>query len=173
MRRTALLLALITASLALCWAAERPQGKSDRDNPERLRGEDSKVQRLMRRKLEHSKGLLEGLALADHNRLIRDANALMIVTRQAEWQVMATPRYSLYSEEMQRNLDKLIKGARAKNVDAAALAYVEVTLTCVHCHDYMREVRSARQDGRPDPALRLSQLSSPQGGRAGRPNRSE
>jgi hypothetical protein len=154
MRRLGLLLAFFIASLALCWAAESPQGKSNRDNPERPKVDDSKVQRLMRRKLDHSKGLLEGLALADHIRLIRDGNALLIVTRQAEWLVMATPRYSLYSEELQRNLDKLLKGARAKNLDAAALAYVEVTLTCVHCHEYIREVRSARLEG-PDPARRL------------------
>jgi hypothetical protein len=154
MRRPALFLAFFITSLALCWAAESPQGKAEKDNPKRPRVDDSKVQRLMRRKLDHSKGLLEGLALADHNRLIRDANALQNLTRQTEWQVMAAPRYALYSDELQRNLDKLIRGARTRNIDAAALAYVEVTLTCIHCHEYIREVRSARLEG-PDPACSL------------------
>ena len=55
------------------------------------------------------------------------------MSKQAEWQVIASPRYLLHSDELQRALTKLVKSARAKNTDAAALAYVEMTLTCVRC----------------------------------------
>jgi hypothetical protein len=162
MRRIAVLLVGLITAAALGWASERPQAGRDPDNPERpkVKADDNKVERLMRRKLEHAKGLLEGLALADHNRLVREGRGLLLVSQQAEWQVIASPRYMLHSNELQRAVNKLIKSARAKDTDAAALAYVDMTLTCVRCHEYVREVRSADLGGKPDPAVALS-LAAP------------
>src|SRR5204863_284991 len=60
--------------------------------------------------------------------------------------VLMTPLYVLYSAEFQRVADNLAKNAQDKNLDAAALSYVELTLTCVKCHKHVREVRMARLD---------------------------
>ena len=40
----------------------------------------------------------------------------------------------------------LVENARKKNLDAAALNYVDMTLTCVKCHNHVREIRMARFD---------------------------
>ena len=47
---------------------------------------------------------------------------------------------------------ELIKNAEDRNLDAAALSYVDLTLTCVKCHKHVREVRKVELDegpGRP------------------------
>jgi hypothetical protein len=43
-------------------------------------------------------------------------------------------------------VDDLIEKAREKNLDGAALSYVEMTLSCVKCHKHVREVRTTRLD---------------------------
>ena len=41
---------------------------------------------------------------------------------------------------------QVVKSAKDKNLDGAALTYVELTRTCVKCHKYVREVRQAGLD---------------------------
>ena len=36
-------------------------------------------------------------------------------------------------------LDRIESIAKAKNIDGATLAYVQLTVNCVNCHKYVRE----------------------------------
>lgn len=109
-------------------------------------GEEPKVNNLMKRKLEESQKILEGIALADFDKITKHADELSTISRHVQWKVLKTPLYALYSDEFQRSSDRLSRNARDKNLDAAALTYVELTLTCVKCHKHVREVRMARLD---------------------------
>jgi hypothetical protein len=57
--------------------------------------------------------------------------------------VLETSDYAEQSAEFRRAADGLKKAGREKNLDAAALRFVDVTLKCVHCHKYVRGVRLA------------------------------
>jgi hypothetical protein len=109
---------------------------------------DSKkeVETLMKRKLAESQKLLAGIALADFDTVAKHSRELLDISKKAEWKVLATPLYVLYSNQFQNNVEEMIKNARKKNIDATALSYVEVTLTCVKCHKHVREKRMARLD---------------------------
>ena len=100
---------------------------------------DPKKPSVMLRKLAHSQKLLEGLALGDFDKIKNGSDDLMLAAQEASWKVLKTPRYELYSNDFIRNLEGLQKAAKNKNLDAAALAYVEATLSCVKCHQYVRE----------------------------------
>jgi uncharacterized protein (TIGR01244 family) len=52
----------------------------------------------------------------------------------------------VYSEDFRRNAERAASGARAKNIDGVALAYVQMTMNCVNCHKHVREVRMTRRD---------------------------
>jgi hypothetical protein len=52
----------------------------------------------------------------------------------------------VHSNEFRRIADDLVKSAKDKNLDGAALNYIELTMTCAKCHKYVREVRWARND---------------------------
>jgi hypothetical protein len=108
--------------------------------------ESKKVAALMKRKLEQSQKVLEGVALNDFDKITKHAEELIAISKEAEWKVLKTPRYELYSTDFRRNSEGLIKNAKDKNLDAAALSYVELTLTCVKCHKHVREVRMVRAD---------------------------
>jgi hypothetical protein len=102
------------------------------------------VEELMKRKLTQSQKVLEGIALQDYKMIARHADELRFISQQAEWKVLKTPIYEVYSNDFRRNAGDLAKHAKAKNLDAATLAYVEMTMTCVKCHKHVREKRTAR-----------------------------
>lgn len=97
---------------------------------------------IMQRKLTASQRVLEGIALADLDLVRRQADALVELSRQAQFrEPLRTPRYQLLAEEFQRTAEALSQNARDKNVDAAALSYMKLTLSCVECHKHVREAR--------------------------------
>jgi hypothetical protein len=107
-------------------------------------GEPRKVSEIMREKLKHAQKVLEGVALQDFKKIGKSADELLLLTKEEEWKVFRTPDYENHSNEFRRNVQGLIKSAKDENLDACALAYVEMTLTCVKCHKYVREVRMGR-----------------------------
>lgn len=109
-------------------ADEKPKPKADPKKPS-----------VMQRKLAHSQKLLEALALGDFAKMDANATELQQCAREASWMVIKSPKYETYSNDFVRQLDTFRAAAKKKNTDAAALAYVEITLTCVKCHQYVRE----------------------------------
>ena len=94
---------------------------------------------VMQRKLLHAQKVLDGLTTGDFDKVRAGADDLRVAAGEASWRVLKTPKYELYSNDFLRNLEALQKAAKNKSVDAAALAYVDLTLTCVKCHQYVRE----------------------------------
>ncbi len=114
-----------------------------------LRGhgdEPTKVQLLMKRKLVQAQKVLEGVAVNDFKLIEKHADELIAISKEAEWKVIKTPKYDQYSADFRREAAALVKDAKDRNIDAAALSYVDMTLTCVKCHKYVREVRMVRAD---------------------------
>jgi hypothetical protein len=118
--------------------------------PKNLQGGDSKqVSELMRKKLQYAQKLLEGIALNDFDMILKQADGLMQISKEVGWKILKTPRYEVQSNEFRRALETLQENATQKNLDGAALGYVELTLTCVKCHKYVREARMTWLDRRP------------------------
>lgn len=114
------------------------------------RGDEKKDDNLMRKKLEHSQKLLEGITTNDFDKIGRNAEELIAISKLAEWRVIKTPVYELHSNDFRRIADTIVREAKAKNLDGAALAYLDLTMNCVKCHKYVREVRMTKDD-RPTP----------------------
>jgi len=96
---------------------------------------------FMRRKLEFSKNVLEGLSLEQYPMIEKNAKALKVLSQAAEWEVPMIPNatdYLALTSEFQRYTDDLVKAAKQGNIDGATLAYVKLTMNCVQCHKYVR-----------------------------------
>lgn len=106
--------------------------------------EPNKVSEFMRAKLVHSQKVLEGLATENYDQIARNAQDLSLLSQAATWQVLQTPEYRDRSTEFRRSTDALAEAAKKKNLEGAALAYVDVTMKCVNCHKYVRQVRMAK-----------------------------
>ena len=101
---------------------------------------------IMQQKLGSAQKVLEGIAVKDFNLIEKHADELMILSKKAEWLILKTPDYTRHSDDFRRNAETLSKMAKDKNIDGAALAYVQLTMNCVNCHKYVSEVRVARLD---------------------------
>jgi hypothetical protein len=95
---------------------------------------------LMVEKLKESQILLEGLALNDPAKVQKSAEELLRISKEAQFRkAVNTPQYEYHANTFQRSAEVAIEKAKAKNVDGATLAYLDMTMTCVRCHQYTRE----------------------------------
>jgi hypothetical protein len=146
MRKAALVL---LSAFVVVLPGSSGQGQEARQEPKKLdRAITKELGDLMKRKLESSQKVLEGVALGDFDKVAMNAEDLIAISKKAEWKVLKTPRYTLHTNEFQRTAEELAQRAKEKNLDGAALAYVDLTLTCVKCHKHVRETRNVRLDSK-------------------------
>ena len=103
------------------------------------------VRDFMQVKLEDSKKVLEGLTVEDFDLIVKNSQAMSLLSEDAAWQVLQTPEYAERIAEFRRTTDRLTAAAKKKNLDGAALAYVELTMKCIDCHKYIRDEQSGQQ----------------------------
>lgn len=94
---------------------------------------------VMKEKLKNSQLILEGVTMNDFAKVTEGSKELLAASKKAGWMVVQTPEYQLHSETFRRACAELISAAEKKSVERAALAYVDMTLTCVKCHQHVRE----------------------------------
>src|SRR5260370_3875214 len=72
---------------------------------------EADVKELMQHKLKHSQKILEAIATNDFDNLSKHADELIILSKEAEWKVIKTPRYETYSNDFRRNAKALVQSA--------------------------------------------------------------
>ena len=106
----------------------------------------NRVEKFMQAKLENAQQVLEALATEDYRAIAKHSQELSLLSHAANWQVLQTRDYQRHSEEFRRHADALTKAGQEENLDGATLSYMQLTLSCVNCHKY---VRSTRVGGHP------------------------
>ena len=94
---------------------------------------------FMQAKLSHANEVLAGLALADFEKIRRGSQQLALASQASSWQVLQSEEYARLSVNFRRACERLEQAASKNNLDAAALTWMEVTMKCVHCHQYLRD----------------------------------
>jgi hypothetical protein len=111
---------------------------------EPLPGQPGKRAQFMRQKLEFSKDILDGLTREDYGLVATGARKLRLLSQASEWEdpIMPDPaEYLRHSAEFQRLTSELGAKARDRNIDGATLAYVQLTMNCIACHKYVRQIK--------------------------------
>jgi hypothetical protein len=106
-----------------------------------------KVQELMRKKLDNAQKILEALALNDVAKAGKHADELLQIRKEVSFKVFKTEQYEMWSNEFAQNAEAIVKAAKDKNLEAAKLNYLGMTLACFHCHNYVRDQRSTSTEG--------------------------
>jgi len=102
------------------------------------------LDRLMRVKLEHSQQLLGALVTSNWAELQRHSEELRRVAQDPAWTVLTTPEYVGQTTAFLRASEDLIDAASRRDSEAASLAYVSMTMSCVQCHRYVARRRLAQ-----------------------------
>jgi hypothetical protein len=142
MRRFVLVVIALTFAVAIFGPILRSPGQPPAKAP--ATRPQSDLDKLMQKKLQRAQKLLEGIAQNDMDLIKDNAIELLTLSKSAEFKVLKTPQYELHSNEFRRSLDEMLKGAKDRSIDAATLAYVDMTFACVRCHKHVREVRITR-----------------------------
>jgi len=101
------------------------------------------LQDFMRVKLKHSQKVLEGLVTEDFQAIAKSSQDMSLLTLAETWQVLETPQYVDFSRKFRNAADTLTDMAKRKNLEGATVAFNQVTIRCVDCHKYVRDVRMA------------------------------
>jgi hypothetical protein len=114
------------------------------------------VQVFMRAKLDDNTKILEGLMTNQFGQIADAADHLLLMSTATEWHVIQGPIYKQHSTEFRRAVERLKIAAEKKNLDAATLAYMHMTMTCVSCHKFVRGTQLAVHGDAPTNAFALS-----------------
>jgi len=93
----------------------------------------------MKKKMEYSQEILAGLATEDFDAVAKNARSMNALGQLEKWLRANTPEYRTQLKVFRRANENLIERAEEKNLDGAALAYVQLTLSCVNCHKVVRD----------------------------------
>jgi cytochrome c556 len=93
---------------------------------------------FMRTKLIHAQKVLEEIAKENYDEVAKSSQAISLLTSEEQWNVLTTEEYLRQSRAFRDAADALTEAAKARNIDAASLAYVDMTLSCVKCHKQLR-----------------------------------
>jgi len=100
---------------------------------------------FMKRKLDDSRDIVSGLATEDYGLISKSAQDLMLLSHEADWNVLQTDKYLRMSSDFRSSAQRLRDSAHEKNLDGATLSFFEVTLSCVRCHKYVRQNRDLKK----------------------------
>jgi hypothetical protein len=131
----ALLALVLPATDGLGQPKEPPKGDKKEPPP-------TSNQLLMRDKLTYAKDVLDGLSLENYGKVAASAELMRMISKAASWHVLDSDEYTQLSKNFQEQAADLERHAKEKNLDAASLDYMRISLTCIQCHKYVRGVRA-------------------------------
>ena len=129
------LLACITATLIVTSTAWQLEAADDDLKP------DLSLSAFMRKKLDASSLILEGLSIEDSELIEKGTKVLLTLSKAEKWQVLINPEYREYSNEFRANVRKLEEAAKSGNFDNAALQWFDAMKGCIECHKHVRHER--------------------------------
>jgi cytochrome c556 len=95
----------------------------------------------MKKKLEYSQNILAGIATADFEKIVANAQSMRNLSKIEGFVRAQTPGYRAQLHIFEESADEIIRQAKKDNVDGAALAFTQLTISCVNCHKHLREAK--------------------------------
>jgi cytochrome c556 len=138
-RWAVLAVAIVAGAFAAGAVAQEPkadESKAGASKTEAPKAEESSF--WMKKKLQYSEQILAGLAKEDYEMIAKNARSMNILSHMERWVRSSLPEYRVQLRIFENANQQLIRAADAEQLDGAALAYVQLTLSCVNCHKVVR-----------------------------------
>ncbi|ODA29497.1 cytochrome c [Planctopirus hydrillae] len=103
--------------------------------------EDQSLSAFMRKKLDASSKILEGITTEDSQLVVQGADALLAMSKTEIWNVLLDQDYRDFNTEFRGSVSKLRDAAEKGNFDNATLQWMDAVKSCVECHKYVRSQR--------------------------------
>jgi hypothetical protein len=122
----------VVAAVCLSVASLSPAAQKD----------DQSLRAFMRKKLDASSRILEGLTTEDDFAIKEGAAALLEMSKAEMWNVIVDEDYREFNREFRGSVRKLSEAAEKENFDNATLQWFDTVKACVECHKYVRSARA-------------------------------
>ena len=96
------------------------------------------AQLTMAAKLKFATIILEGLTNDDLDRVLDGARAMNGLNELEAFVRRRNPAYTAQLNVFRTSTDGVVAAAESKNLDGAALAFTQLTVSCVNCHKTLR-----------------------------------
>jgi len=114
-------------------SSSNDEGSADKkDEPDRI------LRKFMRQKLQASNLILEGLCTDDLQMVSEGSQTLMKMSSEERWRVSNDIMYRRYSSEFVHAVEELQKEAEDDDMNGTSMAWVNVTMKCLKCHEWVR-----------------------------------
>lgn len=129
---------ILVALLTVTAAPGRPDDKKPAD-PKPAQPRLPTEAEVMAAKVKHAQAVLEAIAREDFKRIEAEATALVRISDGAEFlNYHKTEEYMVQARMFRRTLATMADKARQKNIDGVMLAYQDMSVRCLQCHQYTR-----------------------------------
>ncbi len=93
----------------------------------------------MQKKLDYSSSILKGLAMGDFDMIETNAKQMRVLNKIEGFARSRHAGYRGHVKLFERVTDEVIKQAKKENIEGVTLAYHQLTVSCVRCHQSIRE----------------------------------
>ncbi len=114
----------------------------------------SELGEFMHAKLDASNRILEGLVTDQMKKVKSGADELLQMSDAEQWRASNDMLYLQHSRTFRESVIALREKAGRGSVDGVALAWMDVTLNCIRCHEWVRNVLVAEGESVPLGLLR-------------------
>lgn len=106
---------------------------------------DARMQAIMRTKLSNTQALLKAIVTTDYKEIDRAAAGLARINEMeiVSWQNPPKREYTQQAMLFMSSVDDLREASTRRDIEGVGAAYSTLITTCVHCHAYVRDARSA------------------------------
>ena len=129
-----LVVALLIMTPFQLTAAEQPLAKTTEP-----KADEQLPSFWMRKKLDYSQNILAGIATADFDKIVENAQAMQALSKIEGFVRSRTPGYRTQLQIFEESNKEILYQATRDNVEGAALAFTQLTINCVNCHKQLRE----------------------------------
>jgi hypothetical protein len=95
----------------------------------------------MSKKLQYSQDMLQGLATDDLELVATRAKQMRRLAKVEGWVRRGKPGYTAQLQAFSFAGAEIERHARAGNLEAAAMGFQQLTISCVSCHSFLRNPR--------------------------------
>ncbi|MEZ6123167.1 MAG: hypothetical protein R3C49_08350 [Planctomycetaceae bacterium] len=129
----------------VAWTADRSPVNAQQTDPPAAKQADDKAElsEFMRKKLTASNRILEGLMVNDLDMVAAGGDELLKMSESERWRASNDMMYLQHSREFRSAVEAMILKAEKRSIDGAALKWVDVTMNCIKCHEWVRDVMVA------------------------------
>ncbi len=132
MIRITALCGLLAASLGMWLLSQKGEALAQKKDDEPA------LKEFMRQKLDATNKILEGLCTDDLSMVVEGSDVLLKMSKEEKWRASNDVLYRRYSTEFIDSVSDLREKAVEQSVDGASLAWINATMKCLKCHEWVR-----------------------------------